>query len=233
MLRIQDIVSPIRLLPGHHSDTARTGQGCFLDVISYLSGHRRITDQPRCVCVTVRTVAAWLNDNLNDEFRVELLPYIERAMNSATTSKKVLLQRTWRAVQMANEMLDLVDGQDILGECRHLALMADYSAWKGRHSFDAEAAVTAVNYTLGAASAALELGADDEPIFAAGFRFLDDVLPPLRPDAKPDEAKLARAQELVSLQARQLVADAEADQQCNRLLLDLGLLVPVEVDTVS
>lgn len=102
-----DGLKPIKLLSGSHADTGKTGQGCFMNVIAYLNGEAQITDQSTCVCVVVRPIAIWINDFLMDSERHILLPYIERAMGSATCDREELFRRAGRAVKLAEEMQDI------------------------------------------------------------------------------------------------------------------------------
>jgi len=74
------MIHPIALLAGHHSDTDKTGRGCFMDVAAYLNGDDIITDHSPCVCPVVRYLAVWLNDYMRDGERGALLPFVERAM---------------------------------------------------------------------------------------------------------------------------------------------------------
>lgn len=107
MTMLLDVLKPIRLLSGSHADTGQTGQGCFMNVIAYLNGEPQITDRSPCVCVVVRPIAIWINDYLIDSERQILLPYIERAMSSATRDKAELARRAARAVQLAKEARDI------------------------------------------------------------------------------------------------------------------------------
>ena len=86
-------IEPIKLLKGSHADTGKTGLGCFMNVIAYLNGEPQITDESPCVCVTVRPLAVWLNDYMDDKERPQLLPFITRAMGSATMDKDTLVRR--------------------------------------------------------------------------------------------------------------------------------------------
>ena len=104
MQSITEIIKPIRLLSGSHADTAKTGSGCFMNVVAYLNGEPQITDRSPCVCVTVRSIAIWLNDFLRDDERHEMIPYIERAMGSATDDATEMQRRLDRLVQFARAM---------------------------------------------------------------------------------------------------------------------------------
>ena len=82
-------ILPIKLLSGSHKDTGTTGQGCFMNVVAYLNGESQITDQSACVCPLIRPMAIVLNDRSTDEQRQQLLPFVLRAMGSATNDKTV------------------------------------------------------------------------------------------------------------------------------------------------
>src|SRR4051812_49147476 len=86
-------IAPITLLKGSHSNTGQTGLGCFMNVIAYLNGEPQITDESPCVCVTVKPIAIWLNDYMDDAERHQLLPFILRAMGSATSEQAELVRR--------------------------------------------------------------------------------------------------------------------------------------------
>ena len=104
MKSITQIIAPIKLLAGTHSDTAQTGSGCFMNVIAYLNGEDQITDQSSCVCVTVRPLAILLNDTLTDAERPRMIPFIERAMGSATSDREELNRRCGLVVTLAQNM---------------------------------------------------------------------------------------------------------------------------------
>jgi hypothetical protein len=77
MLNIQ----PIKLLAGCHQHTGQTGQGCFLNVCSYLQGDHVITDKPSSVHAGLRKPIMALNDFApSDEQRQRLVPFVHRAM---------------------------------------------------------------------------------------------------------------------------------------------------------
>lgn len=101
MRSITEIISPVKLLSGTHSDAAETGRGCFMNVIAYLNGESQITDRSECVCVTIRPIAIWLNDFLRDQDRYKLLPYLERAIGSATEDLDVIIARLGLIVEFA------------------------------------------------------------------------------------------------------------------------------------
>ena len=101
-------IQPIRLLKGMHEDTASTGQGCFMNVIAYLNGESQITDTSPCVCVTVRLLAINLNDFGTEEQRQRLLPFVLRAMGSATQDAKVLDARVARLRKYGEECAELM-----------------------------------------------------------------------------------------------------------------------------
>lgn len=106
-MNIFDVIKPIKLLSGSHADTGDTGQGCVMNVIAYLNGEVKITDSSPCVCFMVKPILIWFNDYLRDDERHLLIPYVERAMGSATEDKKEIERRAWLCVDMAHSMANL------------------------------------------------------------------------------------------------------------------------------
>jgi hypothetical protein len=185
-----DAFKPIKLLSGSHADTGKTGQGCFMNVIAYLNGEAQITDQSACVCVVVRPIAIWINDYLIDSERQILLPYIERAMGSATFDQAELWRRAGRAVKMAEEMQDIADADAAAAAYAGEAVTAAANAASAVRGSEAARASThaakASSYATKAltyAAKASEYADDDayasarERIIDACLRFLDDCLP--------------------------------------------------------
>jgi hypothetical protein len=82
MSNILDVIKPIKLLKGSHADTANTGSGCMMNVISYLNGDSIITDQPNGVHPQVCNICIYINDWMHDDERHELIPFIFRAIGS-------------------------------------------------------------------------------------------------------------------------------------------------------
>jgi hypothetical protein len=100
-------IEPIKLLSGSHDDTAQTGSGCFMNVIAYLNGEPQITDESPCVCRTIRRPAIWINDFLNDSERNQLLPFVQRAMGTATDDEAVLRRRIGMVVDYIRDVAAL------------------------------------------------------------------------------------------------------------------------------
>jgi len=99
-------ILPIKLLAGTHANTGETGQGCFMNVIAYLNGEAQITDESTCVCVTIRPIAIFANDLANDEQRQRLLPFLLRAMGSATDDKTEVSRRLDLLIAFANKQAE-------------------------------------------------------------------------------------------------------------------------------
>jgi hypothetical protein len=187
MLNIQ----PITLLKGSHDNTAATGQGCFMNVIAYLNGESQITDHSPCVCEVVRPIVIQLNDATGEERRQRLLPFIERAMGSATADPVELARRAELAVQLATaaraDMVEVRHGPDALAYAdQRIAEARRYLAFGGFKEAGFPVAVV-----LSCASPDMP-----ESIFEAGLKFLDAALPPA--PVWGDEVQ-ARARELVRL----------------------------------
>ena len=187
-------IEAIKLLSGTHADTATTGHGCFMNVISYLNGEAQITDKSTCVCPTIRLIAIWLNDFADDELRQRMVPFILRAFGSATDNK-VEMERRLKAVVKYAEF--------------NARLAAYFAKSAGYAGYAVEYAKSAVGYAQSAAeSAAKSAGyaaqyaksagyaAMKEASFQAGLDFLDEVCPPLE---ALDKVILSRVTELQKL----------------------------------
>ncbi len=162
-------IEAIKLLSGTHADTATTGHGCFMNVISYLNGEAQITDKSTCVCPTIRLIAIWLNDFADDELRQRMVPFILRAFGSATDNK-VEMERRLKAVVKYAEF-----------NARLAAYFAKSAGYAGY----------AAQYAKSAGYAAMK-----EASFQAGLDFLDEVCPPLE---ALDKVILSRVTELQKL----------------------------------
>jgi hypothetical protein len=149
MQTITEIIKPISLLKGSHEDTAQTGSGCFMNVIAYLNGEPQITDQSPCVCVTVRSIAIWFNDFLRDNERGEMIPFIERAMGSATNDKAEMARRLGLVVKFAERQRDIARSADDAASAANYAASANAAA-----AAAANYANYAANYAASANAAA-------------------------------------------------------------------------------
>ena len=186
-----DVFKPIKLLSGSHADTGKTGKGCFMNVIAYLNGEPQITDRSTCVCVVVRPIAIWINDYLMDSERHILLPYIERAMGSATCDQKELSRRAGRAVKMAEEMRDIAYADaaaaayasEAASAAAYAAKAADGAKVSTYAAKVSTYAAKASTYAAKASDYASDYAADAayatarESIIDSCLRFLDDCLP--------------------------------------------------------
>jgi len=214
---VPDYIAPIRLLSGHHGDIGATGRGCFMDVIAYLNGESQITDHSPCVRITVRPMAIKLNDFGNDEQRQRLLPFVMRAMGSATMNKEVLNRDRARLRQHGTECQEIInawrtelknadadaDADAIADAIADAYADADAIADAYADAYaDADAYAYADPYAYAKKKAMEFIGPKcDElkaKLFDAGLRYLDDVLP--QADA-PTSAIMERAATLCSLAA--------------------------------
>ena len=92
-MNVLNIIKPIKLLKGSHKETGATGSGCMMNVISYLQNESVITDAPGGVDSVIRNVCISINDFMEDGERQQLTPFVFRAMNTATTDRKVWQRR--------------------------------------------------------------------------------------------------------------------------------------------
>jgi len=190
-------IEPIKLLSGSHADTGTTGQGCFMNVIAYLNGEEQITDQSTCVCVTIRPIAIFLNDFGNDEQRQRLLPFVIRAMGSATDDRVEMNRRLAAVVKYAefNARLAAESAESAAKSAKYAkyaaeyaesakyaeyaeyaAKSAKYAKYAAEYAESAESAAKSAKYAEYAAKSA-EYAARREAIFQAGVDYLDEVCP--------------------------------------------------------
>lgn len=107
-IEIMNKIEAIKLLRGHRSDINKTGQGCFMDVVSYLNGESVITDKSECVCPSVRPIAIWLNDFANNKQRQRMLPFVVRAVGSVTDDNIEMERRLALVVRYADRNAGLI-----------------------------------------------------------------------------------------------------------------------------
>lgn len=199
---------PITLLKGHHDDTARTGHGCFMDVVSYLNGDVIITDGSPCVCVCVRSLAVALNDSLPLSLRNQFLrPFILRALGSATHDLGVLSKRYESLRECTIALLALIGSTRDTGYFYAL-------------NFGLESPGDLLNRALEPISCTLELRRSttsmalavekilEYPVIPSTFKdaamhiclhYLDEVLPPLEQLPPPTVDVQSRYQALVDM----------------------------------
>jgi hypothetical protein len=112
MQSITDIIQPISLLEGDHPEAIGFGQGCFMNVVSYLNGEDVITDDSPCVCPSIRKTVIILNDNIvfQDDDSIEaldrnrLLPFVERALGSRSEDPEVIAFRTVKVLEFFSDL---------------------------------------------------------------------------------------------------------------------------------
>ena len=162
-----------------------------MNVVSYLNGESQITDESPCVCVTVRPLAIKLNDLGTDEQRQRLLPFVLRAMGSATRDLKVLDARVARLRKYGEECAELM---------RNVYADADADAYADVYAYAyayAAASAYANAYANAYAYSYANAYAVRASLFDAGLRYLDDVLPPAEP---ANEVVIQRINTLQTLQ---------------------------------
>lgn len=103
-------IKPITLLGGHHPTTARTGSGCFMDVIAYLNGDAQITDRSPCVDPVVRQLMISINDSLDVYTRQRLIPFVQRAMGTAGSDQRTQETRLVVMRDAVRSMMDVIPG---------------------------------------------------------------------------------------------------------------------------
>jgi hypothetical protein len=194
-------IEPIKLLSGSHADTAQTGSGCFMNVIAYLNGEPQITDQSPCVCRTIRQPAIWINDFLEDSERHLLLPFVQRAMGTATGDVTVLRQRIALLVQYIRDVAALTGRFSPNASAANSALQSVLLAEIGLKSSKAywlkpdyfgQLAVNAASF----AAIASNTPAERRALIDRTLAYLEAVCPPA--DA-PSRVLIERANRLLEL----------------------------------
>lgn len=206
-------IQPIKLLRGNHDDTAQTGSGCFMNVIAYLNGEPQITDNSPCVCPTIRPIAIWLNDLAIDKQRQKLLPFVLRAMGTATTDKLLLLERRDHLTKFARDMKDLAlrEGVEdtswelvvingLIERLQDCVFVSNETAGRAG-SWAAKIARTAVTAISSALLSRPEIDTEKinnlhDEIFERGVKFMEDICPTL---SEPNNVVIERANRLHEL----------------------------------
>lgn len=161
---VPEIIKSIQLLAGSHADTGTTGRGCFMNVIAYLNGELVITDRSDCVCVVVRPIAIWLNDCAARQRRgADMLPFVLRAMGSATTDPQELSRRTWLTVTFAKRMRAIA-----MAAAEATRRAAKAAAETARWAANTNAAANRATAAETAAMWAIDAAAETAAMWAAG-----------------------------------------------------------------
>lgn len=196
-------IQPIVLLHGDHPDVAKTGRGCFMNVISYLEGESPITDCSPTVCPIIRVVAMTLNDDLDHHSRQQLIPFIPRAMNSSRPTLLEILLRHRALNVFTNSVVKLLDtplgrGHPFRDEieslrCRVLLSPAPIIAAGAAMSIYRRAK-TGLDFYAHAARTSF-----DKTTTLLGLQLMDAICPPLGTDPPPEVA--LRAHRLLEMTA--------------------------------
>jgi hypothetical protein len=159
-------IAPIILLRGNNEDTGTTGQGCVMNVIAYLNGEDQITDQSECVCYVIRPLFIWFNDFLKDQDRKVLIPYIFKAMGSATKDRVEIHRRLSLIVGFAKNKSKYAVESAAESAAESAESAADYAV-KWAESAAEFAAESAVKWAESAAESAAKYAAKYAAEYAA------------------------------------------------------------------
>jgi hypothetical protein len=194
-------IEPIKLLSGSHADTAQTGSGCFMNVIAYLNGEPQITDESPCVCRSIRRPVIWINDYLEDSERHLLVPFVQRAMGTATDNEAVLRQRVGVLLDFIRDLASLAKQFTPNGSAAsNAALSQQLAEMAARHSKALGKTVEVLGQlaanTAGSAANASGGPVDRKALVDRTLAFMDSVCPSA--DA-PSRVLIERANRLLEL----------------------------------
>jgi hypothetical protein len=204
-MSILEIIKPIELLSGSHSDAGKTGRGCLMNVVSYLNGDRTITDRPACACPVITHIAIYANDFFNDADRHLLLPFIPRIADSRTDDPREYARRAAACAKFASYAAKYAKYA-----ATSTAKYAEYAAKYAESA--AESAESAAKYAESAAKYAesaakyAESAAESAAKYAAKYAALRDelitLLDDLCPAAIEESAYEGAARQYVELSMR-------------------------------
>jgi len=177
-------VEAIRLLRGSHKETARTGHGCMMNVVSYLQGDSVITDAPTSVHPFIRAVCVYVNDSMDyAERQRDLTPYVLRVMGTVDLPRNRIINAAMQTFSEMHYEVSLMGGT--------------YEALSRLERLEGPEFVMCVARNW------------REPIAIRFFmRFLHNVLPRSEPELS--SSVYARGEELLSRQCRNKPTDSES-----------------------
>lgn len=198
-------IEPIKLLSGSHADTAQTGSGCFMNVIAYLNGEPQITDESPCVCRSIRRPAIWMNDFLSDSERHLLLPFVQRAMGTATFDETVLRQRIGVLIEYIRDLVAMAKKSTPNGSAANsAALSLQLAEMALNHSKSLSKSVALLGQLAENAATLAARSSNDaverKALVDRSLAFMDSVCPVA--DA-PSRVLIERANRLLELAATQ------------------------------
>lgn len=96
---LADLEKGLLLAPGKHA-SPEDGM-CAMEVVAFLAGGPH-TDHPRCACPIVSGYVLHINDNMPDDQRQRLLPYLPRLVDSVSEDHEQARHEyfAWQAVRV-------------------------------------------------------------------------------------------------------------------------------------
>ncbi|GLS39197.1 hypothetical protein GCM10010869_47940 [Mesorhizobium tianshanense] len=98
---LTSLASEFRLSPGKHSSP---DEGmCAMELVAFLDGGPH-TDQPRCTCELVSAFVRSINDNMPDDVRHKLLPFLPRLIGTVADNHEQEQERhdyfAWQTIRV-------------------------------------------------------------------------------------------------------------------------------------
>jgi hypothetical protein len=140
----------------HGSHTNPEDGRCAMEWVAFIAGEPH-TDQPACVDVALRRFGVGLNDNLPDDLRQQLRPYLARMIGTADdgrTQERLYLLADWAIRHAAAAAQDAVGRTDLGDRLRAIPSIVDKSSAKSAEEVAREVHADAYAAAYAAADAA-------------------------------------------------------------------------------
>jgi hypothetical protein len=132
MTRTIDLES-VRLYRGTHEEPNGKKEGCLLEWASYLAGEPW-SDHPDCVSPVIAAFGRRWNDDLSDDDRQILLPYLPKILNTRGTeaqeSKRAWMVTDWMVRVHLLAWLELAGLTEQATAVRGLPMLTSATKWK-------------------------------------------------------------------------------------------------------
>ena len=158
------------------SHASREKGMCAMEWVAYIAGEEH-SDAPKCVCPALRRFGIRLNDDLPDDLRQKLRPYLARCIGTANdgrTQERLFMLGDWAIHVPAVEAMEVRGRKDLADRLRAISPVVDresarYAAKEARAVRDADYADAAADAADAAAYAAYAAAYAAYAAYAAAY----------------------------------------------------------------